>query len=124
MRKLLDKIKKLFNRRTWITLIIVSAALLLELISAAQYYYTKQLLENELEKKASIEMTMKAILVKSMLNTTEQVLNSHVTEISKLINDPDDIDDALCTIVQANNYFIGVGLAFEPGYYEGNDELF
>lgn len=124
MKQLLSKIKKHLNRRTWITLIIVFAALLLELFSWAQYYYTKQLLEYELEKKASIEMTMKAILVKSMLNTTEQVLNSHVTEITKLTKDPDDIDDALRTIVEANDYFTGVGLAFVPGYYEGNDELY
>ena len=121
---MLAKIKKHLNRRTWITLIIVFAALLIELFSWAQYYYTKQLLEYELEKKASIEMTMKAILVKSMLNTTEQVLNSHVTEISKLTKDPDDIHDALRTIVEANNYFTGVGLAFVPGYHEGNDELY
>lgn len=124
MKKLLAKIKKHLNRRTWITLIIVFAALLLELFSWAQYYYTKQLLEYELEKKASIEMTMKAILVKSMLNTTEQVLNSHVTEITKLTKDPDDIHDALRTIVEANDYFTGVGLAFKPGYYEGHDELY
>ncbi|MBR5640260.1 MAG: SpoIIE family protein phosphatase [Muribaculaceae bacterium] len=124
MKKLLDKIKKLFNRRTWITLIIVFAALLIELFSWAQYYYTKQLLEEELEKKAAIEMTMKAILVKSMLNTTEQVLNSHVTEITKLTEDRDDIHDALRTIVEANDYFTGVGLAFEPGYYGGHDELY
>ncbi len=124
MKKLLAKIKKHLNRRTWITLIIVFAALLLELFSWAQYYYTKQLLEYELEKKASIEMTMKAILVKSMLNTTEQVLNSHVTEITKLTKAPDDIHDALRTIVEANDYFTGVGLAFKPGYYEGHDELY
>ena len=124
MKKLLATIRKHLNRRTWITLIIVFAALLLELFSWAQYYYTKQLLEYELEKKASIEMTMKAILVKSMLNTTEQVLNSHVTEITKLTKDPDDINDALRTIVEANDYFTGVGLAFVPGYYEHHDELF
>ena len=124
MKKLLDKIKAHLNRRTWITLIIVFAALLIELFSWAQYYYTKQLLEDELEKKAAIEMTMKAILVKSMLNTTEQVLNSHVTEITKLTKDPDDIHDALRTIVEANNYFNGVGLAFKPGYYKGNNELY
>ena len=124
MRILLDKIKKLLNRRTTITLIIVFAALLIELFSAAQYYYTKQLLKNELEKKASIEMTMKAILIKSMLNTTEQVLNSHVTEINKLTKDPDDIDDAIRTIVQANDYFKGVGIAFVPGYFKKDNELY
>ena len=124
MKKILDKIGKNSNRRTWITLIIVLAALLLELFSAAQYHYTKQILENELEKKASIEITMKAILVKSMLNSTEQVLNSHVAEITKLTEDTDDIDDALLTILQANPYFLGVGLAFKPGYYDDDDDLF
>ena len=124
MKKLLAKIRKHLNRRTWITLIIVFAALLLELFSWAQYYYTKQILEYELEKKASIEMTMKAILVKSMLNTTEQVLNSHVTEITKLTKDPDDINDALHTADPIIMYFKGMGLAFVPGYYEGNDELY
>lgn len=124
MGNILNKIKKVFNSRTWLTLIIVFAALLLELFSAVQYYYTKQLFEEELEKKASIEITMKAILVKSMLNTTEQVLNSHVTEITKLTKDPDDIDEAIRTIVQANHYFSGVGLAFSPGYYHNNNELF
>lgn len=124
MGKILDNIRKHLNRRRWITLIIVFAAMLLELFSAAQYHYTKRILEYELEKKAAIEMTMKAILVKSMLNTTEQVLNSHVTEITKLLKDPDDIDEALRTIVEANDYFNGVGLAFKPGYYNGNDELF
>ncbi len=124
MRKILAKIKSHLNRRTWITLIIVLAALLIELFSWAQYYYTKQLLEEELEKKAAIEMTMKAILVKSMLNTTEQVLNSHVTEITKLIETPDEITNGLRTIVAANDYFTGVGLAFEPGYYKGQDELY
>jgi sigma-B regulation protein RsbU (phosphoserine phosphatase) len=124
MKNISSRIKKLFNRRTWITLIIVFAAMLIELFSGAQYYYTKQLLEDELEKKASIEITMKAILVKSMFNTTEQVLNSHETEITKLIENPDEIGNAIHTIVQANHYFKGVGLAFAPGYYEENDELF
>ena len=124
MGKLLEKIRKHLNRRTWITLIIVLAALLLELFSAAQYYYDKKLLEDELEKKASIEITMKAILVKSMLNTTEQVLNSHAAELSRQVNNPDKIGDALFSIVQANDYFKGVGLAFRPGYYENKDELF
>lgn len=123
MRKLLENIKKHFNRRTWITLIIVCAALLLELISAAQYYYTKHLLEDELEKKASIEITMKAILVKSMLNATEQVLNSHEDNISKELSDPESVGNTMKSILQANSYFQGVGLALKPGYYKNQDEL-
>ena len=124
MKNIFNKIRKNINRRTWITLIIVFAAFLIELFSAVQYYYTKHILEEELENKASIEMTMKAIIIKSMLKTTEQVLDSHATEITKLINNRDDIDESLRTIFEANDYFEGVGLAFVPGYYEGKDELY
>ena len=124
MKISLNKIRQRFTRRTWITLIIVMGALLLELISAAQYNYAKRILEDELEKKASIEITMKAILVKSMLNATEQVLNSHVAEITKLTEDTEDIDDAIFSILQANRYFIGMGMAFEPGYFGGRDALY
>lgn len=123
MKKLLDKIRKHFNRRTWITLIIVFSALMLELISAAQYYYTKQLLEDELEKKASIEITMKAILIKSMLNTTEQVLNSHKDDIERGLSDHESLNNTMMSILQANSYFQGMGLAFRPGYYNNEDEL-
>lgn len=123
MKKKLSKINKFFNRRTWITLIIVFAALLIELFSATQYYYTKQLLEDELEKKASIEMTMKAILVKSMLNSTEQVLNSHKDDIVEELSDPESFDNTMKAILQANSFFQGMGVALEPGYYNNKNEL-
>lgn len=124
MEKLISKIKSVFKGRTWLALMIVCAAMLLEIISAAQYYYTKNILENELENKAAQEITMKAILVKSMLNTTEQVLNSHKGYLENSIEDPETIDKTLKTAITANNYFNGVGLAFKPGYYNNDDELF
>lgn len=124
MKKLLNKIKKLFNRRTWITLIIVLAALLLELFSAAQYYYSKQLLEDELEKKASIEMTMKAMLVKSMLNTTENVLKSHKKNIEGLLVQPDSLINYFTPIIESNKNFVGSGMVFTPFYYPSKGKLY
>ena len=124
MKQTFAQIKKRFNKHTWIALIIVFAALLVEIISAMQYYYTKDLLERELEKNTLIEITMKAILVKSMLNTTEQVLNSHLNEISRSVKSPDDIGDDLLSIVEANSFFKGAFVAFKPGYYGGKDNLY
>lgn len=124
MDRLLRKIRNLFRGHVGVSLIIICAALLLEFISAAQYYYTKGLLENELEKKASIEMTMKAILVKSMLNTTEQVLNSHKVYFDTEVPHPETLGDDMKSVLQANSYFQGMGIALKPGYYENNDELF
>lgn len=124
MKKIVSQTKKLLKGRTWLSLMILGVALLVELISAAQYYYTKSILEEELETRAASEIVTKAILVKGMLNTTEGVLNSHVDDLKQLIKEPQEIGDALESIVEANPYFNGLGLAFKPGYYDDEDDLF
>jgi hypothetical protein len=45
-------------------LIIITAALLIELVSVVQHYSTYDLLEEQLEKRAESELTMKAILTR------------------------------------------------------------
>ena len=55
-------------------LIIITAALLLELLSASQYYFTRILMGKELERLAETELTMKAILIKSLLNKSDTIV--------------------------------------------------
>ena len=62
-------------------LIIILAAGLLELLSAAQYYSTHFLMEEQLEKRAESELTLKAILIKSRLNSAEDDLQNHIWDI-------------------------------------------
>ena len=104
MKNMLKKIRNIFKGGTWLALMIVCAALLMEIFSAAQYYYTKKLLESELEKKASMEITMK-------------------DDIEEDISDSKSINSTLRSIIQANQHINGVGLAFVPGYYHNKDEL-
>ena len=47
----------------------------LEVLSGVQYYYTHRLMEQELEKRAELDLTMKALLIKSNLNDAEDILN-------------------------------------------------
>ena len=56
-------------------LIVIIAALTLEVLSGVQYYYTHRLMEQELEKRAELDLTMKALLIKSNLNDAEDILN-------------------------------------------------
>ena len=58
---------KIFKKSRGLTLILL-AALLLEVISGIQYYYTHCMLAEELEKRAELELTTKVILTKSNLN--------------------------------------------------------
>lgn len=61
----------LFIRKRSGLLLVITAALLLEFISGAQYYQTRHLMAKELEKRAESELTLKVIIIKSTLNSTE-----------------------------------------------------
>ena len=123
MKNLLRTIKAFISRRTGLAL-IVCAAILLELFSAAQYYSTKQMLEEEMLKKTTIEMTMKAVLVKSMLNTSEEIVKSHIANIENLLDQPDSLINYFPEIIRSNQYFVGTGMAFEPNYYPSKGRLY
>ena len=69
----LKKILKSPKNRNRLGVIII-AAVLLELISAVQYFYSHRVVERELEHRAETELTLKAIIIKGMLNKTEQLV--------------------------------------------------
>lgn len=104
--------------------IIITAAILLELISVMQYYYTRNLLEEELVKRAENEMVMKAILIKGMLNTLEKVVQNHTSYVSENLDDPDASYRSLQYMIESNSHIVGCGMAFKPYYYQSKGRLF
>jgi serine phosphatase RsbU (regulator of sigma subunit)/anti-sigma regulatory factor (Ser/Thr protein kinase) len=72
-----------FRQRKNNIIIISVAALLLEMISAVQYYYTRGMLTAELEKLAETELRMKAILIKGIINANKDV---SLKELSDTLN--------------------------------------
>ena len=80
-----------FKSHGKLSLVVIGVALLLEVISAVQYLYTRNIMRDELEDLMGKEITMKAMLVKGMLNYTEGVLNSHADAICDDLVQPDSI---------------------------------
>ena len=72
-------------------IIIIAAAILLQMISAVQYYYTRSLLADELEKRAESEITMKAIIAKNTLNMAENSLKGHIRDLKRNLSHPDGV---------------------------------
>ena len=72
-------------------LIVIAAVLLLELLSVAQYYLTHNLLEEELEKRAELELTMKTIILKKIIDDSERTLKSHIMEVKYNLSTPDSL---------------------------------
>ena len=105
-------------------LIIIAAALLVELFSAAQYYYAHDLLEQELDNRAESELRVKAILIRGILNVMEKTVNEHVWDIRRNIANPDSMFDATARIIQNTPKAEGSCLVFTPGFYPTKAKLF
>ena len=121
--KLLNQIfPNSMNRRS--VLLIITAAVLIELLSGVQYYTTHNLLEEELEKRAESELTMKAILIRSTLNAAEDMLKDHVWDIRQQLHHPDSVMRAVERLVVTNRYVCGGFMAFVPDFYASKGRLF
>lgn len=105
-------------------LIIIAAALSVELISARQYYHMHSQLEMELEKRAESELTLKAILIKGTLNSAEDVLVNHLWDISENLSQPESASDAVERMVQYGRNLRGGFVCFVPDYYPSKEHLF
>ena len=97
--------------------IIIAAAVLLEIISAVQYYYTRSLLAEELEHRAESELTTKAIIVKNSLNMSEISLQGHIRDVKRNLTRPDSVFKALEWVLRTHPNVVGCGVAFAPYFY-------
>ena len=105
-------------------IIIIVAALFLELLSFVQYHYTHDMMEDNLEKHAEMELTLKAILVKSTLRSAEDVLKNHIWNIRENLSEPDSIHSAVVRMISLGRNLRGGSVAFVPNYYPSKGRLF
>ena len=120
------KVKGIFLRLSkWRGLLLfLLAVLLLEVLSVAQYFFTHNLLEEELEKHAELELTMKAIIMKQLIDDSEHTLKSHIMEVKNNLAYPDSMFNIVKQIAKYSPNLKGCGIAFNPGYYKDKGKLF
>ncbi|MBO4871365.1 MAG: SpoIIE family protein phosphatase [Muribaculaceae bacterium] len=104
--------------------VVMFAAVLLLLILAVQHFYTRNLLKNEMEQYAESDIMTKAILVKSVLNSTELGLNNRVWDVRRHLQEPDSIFVSMKWTLIGNPHLRGAGVAFVPDYYSEKGRLF
>ena len=121
-----QQIKAFFGSlRTNIGLVIIlAAAALMELISAMQYYYTRDEVRNELSRDAENELVIKAQNIRAILNTVEAATANRRWEAEQGLNDPDFYMDLTRRFVEDNPDITGCGLAFIPDYFPSKGRLY
>ncbi len=125
MKNWLNKLKNQKNRRALSAIaIMLLAGLLIELISLAQYNYAHNMVEEGLDYHAENEMTLKAVLVKSMLKSNEDLVRNYLWPVQRQLNRPDSIPNTLKRLVSTNDDVMSCFVAFTPGYYPDREQLF
>lgn len=124
-KQLFSKFKG-FNSRKSISAfgIMLLAGILIELISLAQYNYAHRLVEEELDYHAESEMTLKAVLVKSMLKSHEDMVRNYLWPVQRQLKKPDAIPGIIKRVVSSNDDVMTCFTAFTPGYYPDRERLF
>ena len=120
-------IMRMISRGGWRNLsLIVVSALLLELVSALQYYYAHGLLEEETEERVLTVLNYKAYSLRQVLNSTEQMMRDHLWDVEHNLHKPDSLYNVLTRIVRANDddKIVGGFLCFVPYYYPEKGRLF
>ena len=105
-------------------IIIIAAAILLQAILAVQYYYTRSLLADELEKRAESEITMKAIIIKNTLNLAENSLKGHIWDLKRNLFQPDSSYSVMEWVLKSHPNLTGCWIAYVPNYFPEKGRLF
>ena len=120
MKKLSDWLKK-----RAVLIVIILAAVLLEVISAIQYHHTRGLLEEELEKSALRDLMNSALRIQEIISKAEMGVSSQVWHVERHLDDPDYMDTLLINMVKdESDNLVGAGIAFKPHYYSSKGQYY
>ena len=125
MIPLIDHIRKFFQERKGSRLILILLfALLLVLVGAAQYFYTRILLEDGEERMTRMELTSHTDLVLNTLKNVESSMRDNTWSIQQSLAHPDSLFGATRRILASNPLLDGACIAVIPDYFPEKGRLF
>ena len=97
--------------------ILITAAVLMLLISGIQQIYARKEIRHNLERTAEMELIIKAIDVRHSLEDVSLALRNRSWEFEQFLPYPDSLFDVTRRIVEQNPHFAGCCIAMVPDYY-------
>ena len=123
MSKLKNNISKSIRNRSSVAILITAAVLML-LISGIQQYSARKQIRINLERNAEMELIIKAIDVRHSLEDVSLALRNRSWEFEQFLPYPDSLFDVTRRIVEQNPHFAGCCIAMVPDYYPEKGRLF
>ena len=104
--------------------IVVVAAILVEIISIAQYERVKAAMEEEMGVRARVVLGAMGAEVGHMMELTEATMRENLWKVQQDLEHPDSAFTSLVYLVDDNPHVIGGFLTFVPDYYPSKGRLF
>ena len=105
-------------------LLIMTAAVLLELIAIIQYEYSHDEITKNLRLRAESELRAKDLAIQNILKQVETAVENHVWDAERLLAYPDSSYVVTRRLVEQNSNIIGSSLSFIPNYYSSEGYWF
>lgn len=97
--------------------IIVTVAILLQLISTVQYMFTRKGIREEVVHRAETELRVKNLEIQKVMATVETAICNTLWTAERTLGQPDSLYPVIRRMVEQNPTIVGGGLMFEPDYY-------
>ena len=125
MASFIESIRTFFQERKGSRLILILlTALLLELVAALQYTYTRNLLIKEEERITRMELTMESEVVLHTLEEAELSMFENEWSVKESLAHPDSLFGAVRRMIESNSNVAGACIAVLPDYYPEKGRLF
>lgn len=104
--------------------IVVIAAVLVGIISIAQYENLRKMVVEEMDNRSREFLGSMARLVEHTLELSEATMRENLWEVKRCMRTPDSLFTAMIHLVDDNPHVAGGCIAFEPYYYPSKGRLF
>ena len=116
MNSRFNRWRKSFQTRSTLV-IIITAAVLIELTSMVQYFYARKGIREGVQHRASTELQLKSLEIQKMMTAVETAVENSVWMVEQQLASPDSVRGILRRIVKNNSIIAGCGIGFEPNFY-------
>lgn len=125
MASFVDSIRTFFRERKGSRLVLILlAAILLELVAAVQYWYTRDMLREEQGRISRMELTMNEDVILHTLEDAEMTMRENMWSIRQSLSHPDSLFGAAVRLISGNPLVSGGCIAVVPDYYPEKGRLF
>lgn len=104
--------------------LIVTAAVLLEVITAIQYRYARQEIAEDLAVRAQSELSAKSLAIGNVMTEVETAVRNHTEDVSRQLAHPDSMYGVAKSLIVQNDIISGSSVSFLPNYYPGKGYWF